>query len=162
MATHRIRYEEIDEIMAESHDLYEENLWSVGADDIESSDDNDYIPPTPPEQRNRVTAPIICISAMTQRQLMTSQTVRMIVAVMTVTLTTLTGWKKQKTMTIGPRPTLIPGAARIKICPPCKYQTCILLSSFMTTFLNSVVTETNKYAQQFLQTHRSLSRSHSK
>jgi hypothetical protein len=46
----------------ESDDLYKEDLWSDSADDVESSDDGDYIPPTPPEQRNCVTAPIVCVS----------------------------------------------------------------------------------------------------
>jgi hypothetical protein len=59
MAKHRIRDEEIDELMAEN-DLYEDDLFSDSANDVESCD-NDYIPPTPPEQRNSKTAPIVCV-----------------------------------------------------------------------------------------------------
>jgi hypothetical protein len=34
--------------MAETHDLYEEHLWSNNAGDVESSDYSYYIPLTPP------------------------------------------------------------------------------------------------------------------
>jgi hypothetical protein len=48
MAKCRIRDEEKDEVMAENNDLYEDDLFSNSADDLESSD-RDYTPPTPPE-----------------------------------------------------------------------------------------------------------------
>jgi hypothetical protein len=44
LAKLRIRDEDIGEIMAESDDLYEEELWSDCADDVESSYDSDYDP----------------------------------------------------------------------------------------------------------------------
>jgi hypothetical protein len=61
MSNHKIRDEEIDEVRAESDDLYWEGLWSDSADDVESSN-SDYIPPTPPEQRNCATTPVVCVS----------------------------------------------------------------------------------------------------
>jgi hypothetical protein len=78
MAKCRIRDEETDDVMPKSDDLYED-LRSKSEDHGESSEIN-YTSPTPPEQRNLVTAPIACISVMTQRQVMTSRT-RVIVTV---------------------------------------------------------------------------------
>jgi hypothetical protein len=70
MAKHRVRDKDTDEVMAESDDLYED-VSSGGVLDV-GSYDTDCIPLILAKQWNRATTAIVCISVMTQRQVMAS------------------------------------------------------------------------------------------
>jgi hypothetical protein len=71
MAKHRVRDKDTDEVMAESDDLYEEDVSSGGVLDV-GSYDTDCIPLILAKQWDHATTAIVCISVMTQRQVMAS------------------------------------------------------------------------------------------